>query len=211
LYGGTDSAGDLVSGVVLDTGVFYFLYVNQTSNTLGLIQGTAIQSTGSLKSTDAKNYLIGQNVAASDNIAFSYAAQSSISGSVTPSAGVTGVTGVTFTASYSPVYDQAPSLASIAGTYTGAAGSVRGDDTVSVTISATGAVSGQGASGCLFSGTATPHGSKNIYDATIAFGGAPCLYPGRTLTGVLSANGNALLAAAPLPDRSDAFVLAASK
>jgi hypothetical protein len=208
LYGGTDSAGDLVSGVVLDTGVFYFVYVNQTSNTLGLIQGTASRSSGSLKSTDAINYLIGQKVVGGDNIAFSYAAQSSISGTVTPSAGGAALT---FTANYSPVYDQAPSLANIAGTYTGAAGSVRGEETASVTITAAGAVSGQGASGCLFSGTAAPHGSKNVYDVTIAFGGAPCLYPGRTLTGVLSADGNALLAVAPLPDRSDAFVLAALK
>jgi hypothetical protein len=111
LYGGTDSAGDLVSGVVLDTGVFYFIYVNQTSNTLGLIQGTASRSSGSLKSTDAINYLIGQKVVGGDNIAFSYVAQSSISGAVTPSAG--GAAVVTFTADYSPVYDQAPSLANI--------------------------------------------------------------------------------------------------
>jgi hypothetical protein len=209
LYNGTDSAGDLVSGIILDTGAFYFLYVNQTANTLGLLQGTASRATGSLGSTDARSYLIAQNSAAGDSVSFSYVAQSSLSGTVYLTAG--GSAPVTFNANYSPVYDQAPSLANIAGTYSGVAGSIKGVDTVTVTIGATGAVSGQGVSGCVFNGSAAPHGSKNVYDTSITFGGAPCLYPGRTLTGVLSVNNNALLAAAPLADRTDAFVLTASK
>ncbi|KQR78764.1 hypothetical protein ASG35_10265 [Burkholderia sp. Leaf177] len=208
-YSGTDNAGDIINGVVLDTGVYYFVYVNQTTNTLGLVQGTASRANGPLVSADARNYVIGQNSVTPDNIAFSLAAQTSLNGTITPVA--SGSTPVSFTTQYSTVYDQAPSLAAIAGTYTGAAGSVKGGESVSVTITANGAVSGRGTSGCIFTGTATPHGTKNVYDATVTFGAAPCLTPNKTLTGVLAVIDNSILAAAPLADRSDAFVLAGSK
>lgn len=208
-YNGTDNAGDVVTGVVLDTGVYYFVYVNQTANTLGLVQGTASRANGPLISADARNFVIGENSVTPDNIAFSSVAQSSLNGTITPVA--SGGTSVNFTTQYSTVYDQAPSLAAIAGTYTGVAGSIKGGEAVSVTITAAGAVSGRGTSGCVFTGTATPHGSKNVYDATLTFGGAPCLSPNRTLTGVLGVNDNAIVAAAPLADRSDAFVLTGSK
>ncbi|MGV7240851.1 hypothetical protein [Caballeronia sp. M23-90] len=208
-YSGTDNAGDVVTGIVLDTGVYYFLYVNQTSNTLGLVQGTASRANGPLNSTDARNYVIGLNSVTPDNIAFSLVAQSSLNGTITPVA--SGSTKVTFTTQYRTVYDQTPNLEAIAGTYTGVAGSIKGGESVSVTITPAGAVSGLGTSGCVFTGTVAPHGSKNVYDATVTFGGAPCLSPNKTLTGVLAVNDNTILAAAPLADRSDAFVLAGSR
>ncbi|WP_438390816.1 hypothetical protein [Caballeronia sp. DA-9] len=208
-YEGADTAGDVVNGVALDTGVFYFVYANQTSNTLGLVQGTASRANGPLTSTDARNYVIAQNIVTPENIAFSFVAQSSLNGTITPVA--SGSTPVNFTTQYSAAYDLAPNLAAIAGTYTAEAGSIKGGESVSVTIAASGAVSGRGTSGCVFTGTATPHGSKNVYDVTVTFGGLPCIYANRTLTGILAVNNNALLAIAPLADRSDAFVLAGSK
>lgn len=208
IYSGTDTSGDIITGVVLDSGAYYFVYTNSSTNALGLVQGTATAASGSFKSTDAKNFYIGQNTVLNDNVTATYTAKSSINGNITPASG--SGSGISFTGTYSTVYDQTPSLANIAGSYYGAAGSVKTAETVSVTISSAGALSGSGASGCTFSGTVTPHSTGNVYDASIKFGGSPCLYPNQTLAGILTVSNGELIASAPLSDRSDAFVLAAT-
>jgi hypothetical protein len=209
IYSGTDTSGDIITGVVLDTGAYYFVYTNSSSSSLGLVQGTATAASGSFKSSDAKNFYIGANTVLNDTITATYTAKSSINGTIAPASG--SGSGTSFTGNYSTVYDQAPSLASVAGTYSGAAGSVKTAEAVTVSVTSTGAISGSGASSCSFSGTISPHGSGNVYDATIKFGGSPCLYPGQTLTGILTVNNGRMIAAAPLSDRSDAFVLAATR
>ncbi|UQN71767.1 hypothetical protein L0Z11_26235 [Burkholderia multivorans] len=206
IYTGTTASGDTLTGVVLDTGAYYFVWVN--GNSLGVVQGTSTASAGQFKSTDAKNFYIAQNTVLSDNITATYAAKSNISGSIAPASG--NGSGLSFALNYSSVYDQAPSLSAIAGKYTGAGGSVKAGESVTLTISPDGTYSGSGPSGCAFSGNVKPHAAGNVYDVTVNFG-SMCTYPGQSVTGVLAANNNTLIAVAPLSDRSDAFVLAAAK
>ncbi|WP_454826069.1 hypothetical protein [Paraburkholderia xenovorans] len=208
IYTGTDTVSDTITGVVLDTGAYYFVYTNSGTSKLGVVQGTATASSGSFKSTDAKDFYIGQNTVLNDNVTATYTAKSSINGTITPASG--SGAGISFTGTYSSVYDQAPSLTSLAGTYVGAAGSVKTAENVTVTIKSDGTISGSGVSTCSFTGTTTPHATGNVYDATIKFGGSPCLYPNQTISGVLLVNNNELIAVAPLSDRSDAFLLAAA-
>ncbi|GJH15004.1 hypothetical protein CBA19CS22_00700 [Caballeronia novacaledonica] len=209
IYTGKDSSNDQIIGVILDSGAYYFVYVNSSTRAVGLVQGTSTVSGGTFKSTDAKNFYIGQNTVLNETVSANYTAKSNIAGTISPASGG-GVT-TTFYGTYYSIYDQAPSLSSIAGTYTGAGGSVKGSEAVTVTLSADGSISGRGPSGCTFTGTASPHSGKNVYDATITFGGSNCLYPGRSLTGMLTVAENQLFAAAPLADRSDAFILVGSK
>lgn len=209
IYQGTDSSNDAIVGVILDTGVYYFVYTNATSNTVGLVQGTSSSSGGTFKSTDAKNYYIGQNTVLNDTVAATYTVKSNISGTVSPNSG--GGAGIMFSGTYSPVYDQSPTLTSIAGTYTGAAGSVKGGESVSLTINADATFTGQGPSGCSFKGVIAAHNGKNVWDAAVTFGSTACTYPGKTMVGVLAVSNNEIVAAATLPDRSDAFILVGSK
>lgn len=112
---------------------------------------------------------------------------------------------------YDGTYEQPISLSTVAGTYSGSAGSTKGGEAATFAIGQDGAIRGAGLSGCTFGGTASPHGNKNVLDASITFGPAPCIYPGAALTGVVFFSSNQVVAALTLPDRSDAFVVGASK
>ncbi|MDR5821965.1 hypothetical protein [Caballeronia sp. LZ043] len=209
IYQGTDSNNDAIVGVILDTGVYYFAYTNSTSNQIGLVQGTSTSSGGTFKSTDAKNFYIAQNTVLNDTVSANYTAKSNITGTIAPASG--NGAGITFTGTYNALYDQTPSFASLAGTYAGAGGSVKGGEPITLTVAADGSFTGKGPSGCTFKGLTAPHNGKNVFDATIVFGGAPCTYPGSTIVGIAVQNNNELIAAAALPDRSDAFLVVASK
>jgi hypothetical protein len=206
MYTGTDSNNDMVSGVVLDDGTYYFVHVNPATNALGLLQGKATASNGAFNSTDALDYLTNSSFATHGSVTASYVPRANLNGTFASS--VTGNT--SFTTAYSTVYDQTPSLSAIAGTYTGAAATFRGSATVTFAIGADGAVTGSWPSDCTFSGTVKIHGTKNVYDTAIVFG-PHCPNPGETFTGVVSVNGNALTVASIHPDRSEAFVVAATK
>ncbi|WP_345817203.1 hypothetical protein AAGS40_25330 (plasmid) [Paraburkholderia sp. PREW-6R] len=207
IYTGTDSSGDQITGIILDSGAYYFVYVNTATNVLGLVQGTATGGSGSFQSANAMNYVVGRNSVTGETVNATYTAKSNISGSITPSSG----SATTFNGTYSTLNNQSPSIASIAGTYSGAAGSAKTAELVTMTLATDGSISGRGVSGCVFTGSLKPHSNGNYYDTSITFGAAPCLYAGQTVTGVVEANNNAIIAAATLPNRSDAFVLAATK
>ncbi|MBJ9624320.1 hypothetical protein [Burkholderia multivorans] len=206
IYTGNSASGDSLTGVVLDTGAYYFVWVN--GNSIGVVQGNSTASQGRFNSTDAKNFYIAQNTVLDGSITATYAAKGNISGSISPASG--NGSGVSFALTYSSVYDQAPNLSAIAGRYYGAGGSVKAGESVTLTINPDGTYVGAGPSGCAFSGNVQPHATGNVYDVTVKFGSS-CTYPGQTTTGVLAVNNNSVIAVAPLTDRSDAFVLAALK
>ncbi|WP_277188106.1 hypothetical protein [Caballeronia sp. BR00000012568055] len=206
MYSGTDANGDKVSGVVLDNGTYYFVYVNQATNALGLVQGTATASNAVFNSADAFDYQIYRSTAVHGSVNAAYFPQTSLNGSFTSAANES----ASFSTTYSTVYDETPNLAAISGTYNGAGATFRGSETVTFVIYSNGSVYGSGPSGCSFSGNVKVHGTKNVYDTAIVFGDK-CPNRGETFTGVVSVNGNALIAAATHPDRSEAFVVAATR
>ncbi|MFM0321817.1 hypothetical protein [Caballeronia glebae] len=206
MYTGTNSNNDTVSGVVLDNGTYYFVYVNQAENRIGLVQGTATASHGVFSSPDATDFLASSSLAMHGSIAANYVPKSNLNGTFASVANGN----TSFTMDYSTVYDQTPSLTAIAGTYTGLGATFRGKETVTFVIGADGEVRGSGPSGCSFAGNVKIHGTKNAYDTAITFGDK-CPNAGETFTGIVSVNGDELIAAAMLPERVEAFVVAASK
>jgi hypothetical protein len=205
-YSGMDSGNDNVTSVVLDSGTYYFIWANSITGSFGVVQGTATAASGQFNSTNAKNYLLGTSTVVNSTISAVYTAKSNLTGTITPASGTVGYT--SFSGTYSTVYEQTPNLANIAGTYQGAAGSLNAvDASVSVTLSASGALVGSGSGGCRFSGTAKPHANGNVYDLTVTFGGTPCVDAGQSVTGVLLVNNGKLIATGTLADRSDAFLL----
>ncbi|SAK72030.1 hypothetical protein AWB82_04403 [Caballeronia glebae] len=209
LYSGTDANSNAVGGVVLDTGAFYFVYANTTTNALGLVQGAASASHGTFQSDNARTFDISGKGASDTPVLAGYNEKNSVQGVIYTSTAKQ--SSIKFNVLYDGTYERPISLSSVAGTYSGSAGSTRGGETTTFTIGQDGAINGTGLSGCTFRGTAAPHGIKDVLDATITFGPAPCLYPGAALTGVVFFSDDQVLAALTLPDRSDAFVVAATK
>ena len=120
---------------------------------------------------------------------------------------------VTFTSSYNTAYDTAPTVASLAGVYTGQAGSSGGVQTATVTAAANGTFTGTEQSGCTFTGTVTARTRGNVFDQSITFSGPPCFFPDRTFLGIVYFDipTQRLYAAAPNNDRTDAAIFFGTK
>jgi hypothetical protein len=95
-----------------------------------------------------------------------------------------GVGATTFTSNYSADYDVTPSLAILAGTFTGQVISSQGVENATVTVNAVGGITGTGVSGCSVTGTATPRTNGNVFNLSLTFGGAPCLFANQTMAGI---------------------------
>lgn len=183
LYVGTSNAGRTVTGLVLDDGSYYFIYSAPNNPSLigGAIQGTGTASGGTFTSRNGVDLNLEGNNALATTISASYVAGASLNGTVTyPSQNFSS----TFTTTYSKNYEAAPSLAAIAGTYTGLGASTATSEQTSLTVSSSGAITGSSVSSCSLSGSVSPRSKGNAYNASIAFGGPPCLISGGTFTGI---------------------------
>ena len=174
----------------------------------GVIQGTGASNNGSFTSPNTKDFGIG--VAVQDaTISADIAARQFLNGSIAYSGAGT----VTFTSSYNTAYDTTPTVASLAGVYTGQAGSSGGVQAATVTAAADGTFTGIEQSGCTFTGTVTARTRGNIFDQSIAFGGAPCFFAGSTFQGIVYFDipTRRLLAAAPNSLRTGAAIFFGTK
>jgi hypothetical protein len=181
LYIGTTSNGRTITGIVLDDGTYYVMYSvpNNPAVIAGAIQGTGTSSNGSFTSTNAKDINLEGAGIINGSVSASYVQRQSLNGSIT----YTSSPSNTFTSTYSADYELTPTLTALAGTYTGTAASPAGAESATLTVTAGGAITGAGASGCTLTGTVAPRSQGNAYDATITFGGAPCLAANTTVTG----------------------------
>jgi hypothetical protein len=182
LWFGTPNTNRTLTAAVLDDGTYYFFYsvASNPNQIAGVIQGTGTSNNGSFTSPNTKDFGIG--VTALDaTISADYAAGQFLNGSITYS----GVRTMTFTSSYNTAYDTTPTIASLAGVYTGQAGSSGGAQTANVTATADGTFTGTEQDGCTFTGKATARTHGNVFDQSIAFGGAPCFFAGSTFQGIV--------------------------
>lgn len=182
LYAGTTNTGRTITGLVLDDGTYYVLYsvAGNPSLIAGVVQGTGTGRNGSFTSSNGVDINLQGSGVLPANVSAGYALKQFLNGSITyPTLSQT----ITFTGVYDNKYELAPSLAALAGTYTGTAANPSGSESATLTVSTLGAVSGSGVSGCTFSGTVTPRAKGNAYNATLTFGGSPCLFANTTVTG----------------------------
>ena len=210
LWSGTTNTNQTLTAAVLDDGTYYFFYsdVLNPNKIAGVIQGTGTSNNGSFTSTNAKDFGIG--VAALDaTISGDSAARQFFNGTITYS----GAGPVTFTSSYNKAYDTAPTVASLAGVYTGQAGSSGGVQTATVTALADGTFTGVEQSGCRFTGKVTARTRGNVFDQSITFGGAACFFLNSTFQGIVYFDipTQRLLAAAPNNNRTDAAIFFGTK
>jgi hypothetical protein len=207
-WDGTTNANESVEGIVLDDGSFFFFYAAADNSSAGLLQGLSSAQNGQLSTSNAKDFRFftaGQAVGDA-SIAGSYVPRMSLDGAVTSLFGSR-----MLAASYDDSFEQPADLSLAAGTYSGQSLSTRTLQITAITLSSTGAVSGS-AGLCSVAGTAMPHGTVNVVDISLTFGGAPCPLSG-VFIGVFiydAASGQSAVMAVNA-DRSDALLFLGSK
>lgn len=183
LWVGTTSNGRTIAGFVLGDDTYWVLYslIGNSAVIAGAVQGNGTSQGGSFTSSNGKDFNL-EGLGVNDvTVSASYMMKQSFNGTIRYTA-----TGdqVTFTSSYDSDYDLTPSLAALAGTYSGSAATTGGTESATVTISAAGAISGNSAGGCNFSGSASPRTRGNVYDVSVTFAGGTCANGTNTVTGV---------------------------
>lgn len=149
LWSGTTNTNRTLTTAVLDDGTYYFFYSGpgNPNQIGGVIQGTGTSNSGSFTSSNTKDFGIGVTVLDA-TLAANYAARQFLNGSIT----YFGTGTVTFTSSYNSAYDTMPTVASLAGTYAGQAGSSGGTQTANVTVTADGRLRGPNKTGARLQG-----------------------------------------------------------
>lgn len=172
LWNGTTANGRTIGGLVLDDGTFWFLYTSivNPSAAAGLVQGNYTAVSGSFTSSNAVDFNLEGLGILNSSIDGTYVVKQTLSGTIAHQAGQT-----TFTTTYDPDYELTPDLNLLAGTYTGV---VATNETVTVTVLASGSLFGSSTSGCTFTGTASPQASGNAYNVTIKLGASEAFQPG---------------------------------
>ena len=211
LWIGSTNTNRAVTGLVLDNGDYYVLYAvaGNPSIIAGVIQGTGTATGGSFSSSNARDFnLEGLGVLAA-TVSASYNARQNLNGTVTY--GSNGAT--TFTSTFSTNYDVTPTLAAVAGTYSGKVAFSLGVENATVSVSGAGALSGTGASGCRVSGTVAPRSRGNAYNLTLSFGGSPCFFANQSFTGIayFDSATRRLYAVTPNATRSDGILFVGVK
>ncbi len=181
VYSGTTSTGYTFDSIVLPNDKFYGIYGTVSGNVLllyGMVTGQGASSSGTY--TASVTDFLYTGVVYTDSLTASYVPNSSVNGTITENGSQIAFTGTALPAS-SFNYNTPASLSSISGTWTGTL--LNGAPTT-VTISASGSVSGS-SQGCSFSGTVSPDSSnKNFFDVSLTFGGNPCALPNQTASGI---------------------------
>jgi hypothetical protein len=181
-WGGTTSASRTISGVVTNSGEYWFIYTAAGNSAVaaGFIQGHGSSVNGQFSSGDLRDFNFEGIGVVSGSVSSTYTQKKSLNGTVTyPSLSQNGG----FTSTYDAQYEVTPTLASLAGKYSGQTGSIGGAEFATLNILSNGSFTGS-SGGCNYSGSVTPHTKGNIYDLTLTFGGGSCSYGTSKFTGI---------------------------
>jgi hypothetical protein len=205
---GSTSTGRSVAGLVLDDGSYWLFYTARGNpNVLaGLVQGTGTSHSGSLGSSNTRDFnLEGTGIRAA-TMRGSYVPNQSFHGTIAYFNGDT----ESFMSTYDTDSESAPNLTQVAGTYA----ELRADHhTVTVTVDASETLSGHASDGCTVAGTLSPRATGNEFQTSVTFGGGACPQGTETFTGVAfyDAATNRLYGAALNHVRTDSFIFLGTK
>ena len=177
---GTTGQGYPMLDIILETGEFYN-FSTAAGIALTVDHGTMLESGAGL-SANLTEFNVAANTVVSGVMTGLYIAQSAITGTTQMSLYLY----TSFSANYLASYNTAATPSALTGTYSGVY--TYGGAPVTMSISATGAITGT-STNCAISGTATPRASgKNVFDLSLTLTGANC-----TPAGVGTASGIAAL------------------
>lgn len=215
-WSGTTDTNRDVAGIVLDDGTYWVIYTPENSNPgagvvsiAGVIQGNGSSNNGTFTSSNGKDFNFEGAGISDVSLSAAYQAKQSLNGNVNYANG----TSVRFLSHYDATYDQKPSLATLAGSYSGPSITASGPDQVTFTVDANGKITGSGASGCAFTGEAAPRPTGNVYNISVTFQGGVCDLGANTVNGiaVLDPNSGAFQASALNGERTGGFFVHANK
>jgi len=181
LWEGDMSSQRQATAVVLGDGDYYMLYSQPGNPSMlgGLIQGSGDFHGATFTSADARDYswetvrlppVSGQ--------------AAPLSAKVSPRQSVTGTAGAkSFTVRHERDLDEDARLADIAGSHVGTVMFALGPRPATFVVTPAGQVSTV-INGCTISGTAVPRGDTAAFDIVMTFGGAPCVFPGVSFSGI---------------------------
>ena len=213
LWNGTTNSGRSVAGLVLNDGTYWVLYtlIGNPSVIAGVVQGNSSSQNGSITSSNAKDFnLEGLGSITDASITGSYVMKQSLNGTtIYANNGGQG----TFTTTYDTDYDIPPNPALLTGIYSGLTATTGGVETVTVTLSAPGSITGSSANGCQFTGSFAPRSRGNVYDVSITFAGGVCSNGTNTVTGVafFDAGTKKLYSAGLNSTRTNGFIFIGTK
>jgi hypothetical protein len=200
-----------VTGLVFDDGAFYLFYSTAGNPAViaGVVQGNGNSDNGTFSSTNARDFNVEGSGVLAPTFSASYQARQSLNGTI----GYTTGGAVTFTSTFNAKYDNTPSLAALAGTFSGVVFTTHTNENSTIVISSAGAITGTGTSGCTVTGTVTPRARGNAFNTSLTFGGAPCIFPNQTMTGVayFDAATKRVYVATPTAARTDVVLFLGTK
>ena len=208
LWKGTTSTDRTVGGLVLDDGSYWFLYtvIGSPNVAAGLVQGNGTSQNGSFTSSNTKDFNLEGSEILDATISASYIPKNSLNGTIAYLNGGTG----NFTSSYDVDYELDPDMNLIAGAYSAP---LADSQTVTVTASSAGTLSGNSSDGCIFAGSFSPRAKGNVFNVSVTFGGGACSNGTDTVNGIafFDAATQRLYSAALNNARTNGFVFIGSK
>lgn len=213
LWLGSSSANRAVNLLVLDNGTYWAIYsaVGKPSVIGGVVQGTYTVNGSSFASSDGRDYnLEGDGVLSISSIVGTYQPRSSFNSQLNYASAAGSVT---LNANYSATYDTPAALSAITGRFTGTSVSPAGPESVSLTVNASGAISGTSSLGCSFNGTVSPRNGVGAFDVSIRYNGGECLAGTSTQSGAayFDPASNRLYVAGLNASRNSGFVFVGTK
>jgi hypothetical protein len=208
LWKGTTSTGRTIGGLVLDDGSYWFLYtvIGNPTVAAGLVQGNGISNLGSFTSSNTKDFNLEGRGILDATIASNYVQKDTLSGTITYQGGGT----TSFGSSYDADYELAPNMNLVAGAYSAL---ISSNQTVTVTVTSAGTLSGNSTDGCTFTGSFAPRAKGNVFNGTVTFGGGICNNGTDTVNGVAfyDAATQRLYSAAINTPRTNGFIFIGTK
>lgn len=214
--GTTNTNKRTVTGVVLDDGVYWFLYsvVGDPSLIAGVVQGDSSSQNGVLMSSNATDFSVERGISPTLNATVdgSYTMKQRLDGTIVYQNNAQAQD--SFKTTYDRDYELAPDINEVAGIYTGP---VAAGEIVSVTVSATGDITGHSITdlsptGCTFSGLFKPRAHGNVFDVTITFKGERgCSNGTATVKGVGFFHAGKLYSAALNSEKTNGVVVIGTK
>ncbi|TAM49975.1 MAG: hypothetical protein EPN57_22940 [Paraburkholderia sp.] len=193
----TGSDGRSVDTLVLgDTRYFAIYSANGTVS--DMVQGTLSVNGNDISDTASIDFSLGGTVAAA-SLSGSVIEKQTLSATVSKSN-----VSNSFTASYDPSYDNAPTTVEVVGTWSGT--SIGSTDPATLNIAGDGTFSGTSGA-CTFAGSATPKSDgKNVFEGTITYTSSSCgVVAGTSVPFDAAVSGNRMLAAGVNATRAVAF------
>jgi len=179
-YAGQTSSGESVTGVILPDNSYFLLYsaVNDPASFAGAIFGQGTSQNGSFSSAGAHDIKLdgsAQNI----TLSASLDSKKTFNGTLA----YPNNTSATFTTSYHAGGDSAPTLAALAGVYTGTI-AIPGDaEPLTLTVASDGTMSAPLLCECNLSAIAQPSGTSNTYRVMIEFAGGTHILSGQHVDG----------------------------